>query len=740
MKNSCDKTHEQFHLEINKPHTVSINYNLEIGLTYLGLIVTCVATLFVTQELVHHIINASTNFHLLPAFGTSLFLFLILCLVYGGILYQLTRLAYMKRVRNHAQTRLEDIEESFDEKEKKLTILVPSYKEEKRVVTMTLMSAALQTSPNRRIVLLIDDPSKSNHKEDADNLTQMRALVVKLNVLFQKAHSQFEQPYKSYIQRVQDQSFALETEIRILADLYQKAALWHQDQAQLFNAGDHTEQFFVREILGKRYEKLRVRRKAVLAISAAHDSQPLITHHYKILNALFSVEITSFERKRYENLSHAPNKAMNLNSYIGLIGKSFKERREGALLFLEYDSGASDFAVPDTDYIITLDADSLILPDYALLLMHHAEQPANDKTAVFQTPYSAFPGAAYGKLEYTAGATTDIQYLIHQGFTAYNATFWVGANALLRKEALLDIEETDIERGYPIRRFIQDRTVIEDTESSVDLIEKGWKLYNYPARLSYSATPPDFGSLIIQRQRWANGGLIILPKLFRYFLSGKKTTGKAFEAFMRIHYLFSIAAVNLALVFLLTFPLAEKVPVYWMPFTALFYFINYTRDLKMTGYKTSDIFRVYALNILLVPVNLAGVFKSVQQAWNKKKIPFVRTPKVNGRVSTPPIYLVAVYLLTFHWMGMAGYDLINGHKLHAFFAGLNGFFMLYSIVNFIGVQNSLDDLKNHFKLSGITIPVLSRKMSSFLPLNFLALIAIFITPLFIFFWTIELTT
>ena len=63
--------------------------------------------------------------------------------------------------------------------------------------------------------------------------------------------------------------------------------------------------------------------------------------------------------------------------------------------------------------------------------------------------------------------------------------------------------------GWPIRRYIQDRTVIEDTESSIDLATHGWSLLNYPERLSYSATPPDFGSLCIQRHRWANGGLLI---------------------------------------------------------------------------------------------------------------------------------------------------------------------------------------------------------------------------------------
>src|SRR5438093_9043608 len=46
---------------------------------------------------------------------------------------------------------------------------------------------------------------------------------------------------------------------------------------------------------------------------------------YRRLAALFKVEVTSFERKQYTNLSHEPNKAMNLNSYLGLMGKSFHE-------------------------------------------------------------------------------------------------------------------------------------------------------------------------------------------------------------------------------------------------------------------------------------------------------------------------------------------------------------------------------------------------------------------------------
>jgi cellulose synthase (UDP-forming) len=474
MKKYQSKSHKNLYPE--KTHT---QYGKEIFFTYGGLIITCVATLCMSFELVQNIIDAIRNNLFMSAFSTGTFLILILFLIYGGILYQITRLSYLKRTQSHTQQPQENLEEIYEEKKKKLTVLVPSYKEQKRVISMTLMSAALQNYPSRRIVLLIDDPPANSTQGETDNLRQSLTVVKEMNSLFLKTHSLFLLPYKKFVKRILEDQFSPKDEIHVLAELYQNAAIWHKNQAQLFNAENHAEEFFVREILEKRYEQLMTRRTETLVIPAKHESLPLIKHHYKILITLFSVEISSFERKRYENLSHAPNKAMNLNSYIGLIGKNFKERQEGSLLFLEQSFDTYDFSVPDTDYIITLDADSLILPDYALRLMHFAEKPENTTIAVLQTPYSAFPGATPGKLEYTAGATTDIQYLIHQGFTAHNATFWVGANALLRKKALLDIKETNVEQGYPIHRFIQDRTVIEDTESSVDLIQKNWTLYNY---------------------------------------------------------------------------------------------------------------------------------------------------------------------------------------------------------------------------------------------------------------------
>ena len=160
--------------------------------------------------------------------------------------------------------------------------------------------------------------------------------------------------------------------------------------------------------------------------------------------------------------------------------------------------------------MVTLDADSILLPEYCLRLVHLLEQSEHSDVAIAQTPVQRVPGSAT-RLERIAGATTDLQLLVHQGLTYYDATFWVGANAIIRKRALDDIAETSYLGDWEIRHYIRDRTVIEDTESTLDIGIHGWRLYNFPERLSYSATPPDFGSLSIQRRRWANGGLLILP-------------------------------------------------------------------------------------------------------------------------------------------------------------------------------------------------------------------------------------
>jgi len=364
--------------------------------------------------------------------------------------------------------------------------------------------------------------------------------------------------------------------------------------------------------------------------------------------------------------------------------------------------------IPSADYLLTIDADSVVLPDYALRLVPVMER--DPKIAVAQTPYSAFPGAS-GMLERVAGATTDIQYIIHQGFTRFNSTYWVGANALLRYTALRDIRTFAKERGYRLPVFIQDRTVIEDTGSTVDLISRGWRLYNYPERLAYSATPPDFGALIIQRQRWSNGGLLILPNLIRRTRRLKNAMCALPELALRMHYLVSPATGNLGLLILLIYHFDERLSSLWLPIAAAPYYVLYGRDLRNVGYQWRDLFRVYALNLLLVPVNLAGVLRSLQQAFTGKKAAFGRTPKVQSRTPTAPVHVLLQWGLLAYLVAAFVIDIIGGRYSHASFALINAAVCCYGIAVYLGWKESYEDLSRGVLPSG-SIPALNTPDSS----------------------------
>ena len=483
-----------------------------------------------------------------------------------------------------------------------------------------------------------------------------------------------------------------------LANAYADAVSWLEDLADHQEITDHTDTFFANEIVLRLAESLREVQAALLE-SAAEGvvlHPQMFRRLYRRLVWTFSVRISSFERKRYVSLSHEPNKAMNLNSYMGLMGGTYREIQTVGGTALVPALPGEGLEIPDPDYVVTLDADSVLLPEYCLRLVHLLEQQEYQDTAIAQTPYSAFPGSAT-RLERIAGATTDLQHIVHQGLTYYDATFWVGANAVIRKKALDQIAETSYIGDWEIKQYIKDRTVIEDTESTIDMGIHGWRLFNYPERLSYSATPPDFGSLCIQRRRWANGGLLILAKLHRQSRV-RRAEGNRIrlsELFLRWNYMASISWSSASLLILLAFPFSATLISPLLGLIALPYFVAMASDLRYCGYKRLDVLRIYGFNLILLGVNLAGTLSSIVQGITASKAPFARTPKVRNRTVVAPFLLIAPYLL----IGLAGYTFYRAYVNHLrenmFYAALNVVLACYAVMAFIGLRNSLVDLWIH---------------------------------------------
>lgn len=639
-------------------------------------------------------------------FLAGVYLAMVTLLIFSSLAYLVSRLGYLYRVRQHQRTPRAVIDDYFADHQPALTAIVPSYREETRVIRSTLLSAALQEYPDIDIVLLIDDPPEATG-HNLDLLEGARALPHDIERLLEypydrcrSAADRFEEAIRSTTM-VRDVDSVYEQLLVELAQTYDFAVSWLELQAGSLPIEDHTDIFLKEQVFQRIAADFSM---TVVALREAirfgnQISQARVRQLYARLTSTFGARLSSFERKQYASLSHEANKAMNLNSYISLMGHSYAEREtlSGRTLVTTKPENA-DLVIRDPKYVLTLDADSTLLPEYCLRLIYLLEQDEFGKVGVAQTPYSAYPGSAT-RLERIAGATTDIQHIVHQGLTNYSASFWVGANAIIRKAALEAVESVSWESGHPIHRYVSDRTAIEDTESSVDLVMAGWKIYNYPERLSYSATPPDFGSLAIQRRRWADGGLLILPKLRRRLKQDKHEVRehRFGEFYLRTNYLASITWTSVALVILLIFPFANQLVSPFLALLALPYFWAMSTDLKDCGYRRSDIFRIYGFNLVLIPVNLAGTASSLVQALTGEHGTFARTPKVKSRTVAPFLFVISPYLL----VGLTIYTLVHDYHSslwnNAVFAAINLVLATYAIIAYIGFRNSIQDIMVHIR-------------------------------------------
>jgi cellulose synthase/poly-beta-1,6-N-acetylglucosamine synthase-like glycosyltransferase/chitodextrinase len=626
------------------------------------------------------------------------YLVIVTLLTVSALAYLLARLGFMYRTKTHHRASRASLDQYFDARRPTLTTIIPSYQEEERVIRTTLLSAALQEYPDKQVVLLIDDPYVPKNAAAREQQQAARSLPGKIEQLLAEPARRFSGELQSFEMAVQRGEQPGPGTMMALASAYGDAVSWLENLADRQEITDHTDEFFVNEILLRLAESFREVRTALL--DSANEGAVLHTQMfrrlYRRLTWTFTVKVSSFERKKYVSLSHEPNKAMNLNSYMGLMGGAYHEIQTVGGTALVAARPGTGHRIPDPDYVVTLDADSVLLPEYCLRLVHLLEQQEYQDMAIAQTPYSAFPGSAT-RLERIAGATTDMQHIVHQGLTYYDATFWVGANAVIRKKALDQIAETHYIGDWEIKQFIKDRTVIEDTESTIDMGIKGWRLFNYPERLSYSATPPDFGSLCIQRRRWANGGLLILSKLHRQARIRKAAGNRVrfSELFLRWNYMASISWSSASLLILLAFPFSATLISPLLGLIALPYFAAMASDMRYCGYKRLDVLRIYGFNLILLGVNLAGTFSSIVQGITASKAPFARTPKVKDRTVVPPFLLVAPYLL----IGLAGFTFYHAYVHHltenAAYAALNVILACYAAKSFIGLRNSLVDLWIH---------------------------------------------
>jgi hypothetical protein len=132
---------------------------------------------------------------------------------------------------------------------------------------------------------------------------------------------------------------------------------------------------------------------------------------------------------------------------------------------------------------------------------------------------------------------------------------------------------------------------------------------------------------------------------------------------------------------------------FWFPLASLPYFALYGRELALLRYPAGDLLRVYALNLMLAPVQLAGVASSLVQAATGRKARFARTPKMRCRTPAPPSYHLAELGLLVLMLVSLGADVAHARWFHAGFVAANLAALVYALTCLVGLRAIREDFR-----------------------------------------------
>src|SRR5262249_43483750 len=159
------------------------------------------------------------------------------------------------------------------------------------------LSAAMQDYPDKRVVLLIDDPSAPGNEKDRLSLAAAHALPLELQKLLDAPAAEFAVLRDAFVSRQNEADFSLLSETLGLADAYDLAAKWFKQQCRDLSGPTHSDELFITQSFSEPAAEFRRRANALR--NAAENGGPYpskseILVEYQRLVARFRVKLTSF--------------------------------------------------------------------------------------------------------------------------------------------------------------------------------------------------------------------------------------------------------------------------------------------------------------------------------------------------------------------------------------------------------------------------------------------------------------
>ncbi|WP_392340678.1 UDP-forming cellulose synthase catalytic subunit [Moritella marina] len=148
-----------------------------------------------------------------------------------------------------------------------------------------------------------------------------------------------------------------------------------------------------------------------------------------------------------------------------------------------------------SELILILDADHVPSNDFLLNTIGMFQQQAN--LGFVQTPhFFSTPGPVERNLgidEQVAPENEMFYNRILSGMDFWNASFFCGSAAVIRRQALLEVGG------------ISTRTITEDADTALDIHARGWDSAYLNKAMIAGLSPDTFGAYVTQRSRWGQG-------------------------------------------------------------------------------------------------------------------------------------------------------------------------------------------------------------------------------------------
>ena len=194
------------------------------------------------------------------------------------------------------------------------------------MVRQTLSRRRCRSTRHVRVVLLIDDPPNPTTPAQPALLDAARALPGEIDALLPHP-GRASRPRSRPSSRPPARGSRPAAELLRLAQTYDEAVAWLRETPTARRSRPHGRVLRATRssAAGRRP---RGRRPGAAGGRRGRGPSPRHARAPALPPAGLDLpgEVTSFERKLYSSLSQESNKAMNLNSYIGLMGHSFEVR------------------------------------------------------------------------------------------------------------------------------------------------------------------------------------------------------------------------------------------------------------------------------------------------------------------------------------------------------------------------------------------------------------------------------